>query len=340
MADLNIWFNRTFGTMYHIINDLKRDDFFISSKFFGTHPNLQSFFLQACDNIEKEPLLNDEEFINYSVDFCKRNCIDLLVPGEFSSSLISKNISQFEKSGVKIAISYRKEFADILASKAKIYEFLRDVIPENIPTFYKVETALEFQNAYQKLFNPLELVCFKPDHGIGGLGFRIIDQNINQIQNLFGYPSSRAPYDYFLKILKSEEGFKPIIMMNYLPGIELSVDCLANNGKLIFSVVKEKRGNLRIIKQMPSVHYICKKICKKFKLTFLFNAQFRYSRDNRLYLIDLNPRPSGGLFHIQKAGYSFMNETLKHYIFNTDISINGLPEKKFIEVEDSLLFLD
>jgi hypothetical protein len=68
MIKVNIWFNRTFGTTYHVIQELRKNNLKYDFRFFGTHTNLQSVFLQACDYVEKEPLLNDTEYLDYSLD--------------------------------------------------------------------------------------------------------------------------------------------------------------------------------------------------------------------------------------------------------------------------------
>jgi hypothetical protein len=341
MTKVNIWFNRTFGTAYHVIQELKKSNLKYDFEFFGTHTNLQSVFLQACDYVEKEPLLNDTEYLNYCLDFCKRHKIDIFLPGEFSASLVSAHLSLFESKGIKVGIAFSSVTAEILASKAKIYEVLRKVIPEYIPPYRLFCNSTDFLKAHQALTTGSEsgtvpITCFKPDKGVGGLGFRIVDDTINEFRGLLSYPSTRNTFDYFYRIFQMETSFSPLIMMEYMNGPEISIDCLASSGKILFSVAKEKRGSLRVVSNISKLQDVCDIICKELFLNYLFNIQFRYGNDNRLYLLDLNPRPSGGLYYSYKAGYPLMTAAIQLLLNEEAPQFEIYPEKSFIELADSI----
>jgi hypothetical protein len=338
MKIINIWFNRTFGTTYHIIHDLKNSNLSYNIKFFGTHSSLESVFLQSCDVVELEPLCTDNEYIDYALDFCKRNKIDIFFPGEFSANLIAAKKSVFESIGVKIGISFSIDNSQILSSKILTYQALSSVICEYIPVHYEVSNPIDFKIYYDTLKLNNELICFKPDNSLGGLGFRIIDENINELKSLYGYPSSRNNFNYYYNIIKNERSIPSLIMMEYLKGPEISVDCLAYNGKLIFSVSKEKKGNLRIIKFNQFLHDICEKICSFFSLNYLFNVQFRYGYDNNLYLLDINTRPSGGLYYAHKAGYPMMVAAVNQLVVDEVANFDIFPEQTFIGIDDSIIF--
>jgi len=336
MTKVNVWFNRTFGTTYHLIQELKSRSLPYQFYFFGTHPNLQSVFLQVCDVVEKEPLLSDEEYVHYALDFCKRNHIDIFLPGEFSAAIIAANKSLFESIGVKIGIAFSEQYADVLSSKARTYESLRSVIPEYIPEFYLIHDADEFSSAHIKLNRENNLTCFKPDKGFGGLGFRIVDDTMNEFRSLMSYPSPRNTYGYYYRILQQEKKFSSLIMMQYLKGTEISVDCLAASGLIMFSVAKEKKGTFRIVKHIPFLQDVCNLICNALSLDYLFNIQFRYGNDERLYLLDLNTRPSGGLYYSYKAGYSMMTAALNLLLNGEKPHFAVQEEKTFIELEGSI----
>ena len=343
MTKVNIWFNRTFGTTYHVIQELRLSNLSYDFIFFGTHPNLQSVFLQACDYIEKEPILNDVEYLTYALDFCERHKIDIFFPGEFSATIISTNISLFQSQGIKIGIAFTSEYVEILSSKEKIYESLRKIIPDYIPPYHLFHNSSEFLEVYQvitqgKYTGSAPIVCFKPDKGLGGLGFRIVDDSINELRGLMSYPSPRNTFGYYYSIFQKEKAFSPLIMMEYMDGPEISIDCLASSGKIIFSVAKEKKGNLRFINNNPLLQEICELICKELSLNYLFNIQFRYGNEGRLYLLDLNPRPSGGLYYSFKAGYPLMTAAMQLLLQDEIYKFEILPEKVFVELDGAIEF--
>jgi len=336
MTKVNIWFNRTFGSTYHIIQELKRNNNSFEFTFFGTHTNLNSVFLQACDFVENEPILNDVEYLNYALSFCKRNNIDIFLPGEFSASIISRNKEIFESIGIKIGVAFSSFYIDVLSSKSNTYEFLREHIPEHIPTYYVVNNSDEFLNIYNKFRFEKKIMCFKPNKGLGGLGFRIVDDSISEFKHLMSYPSHRNTFDYYYRILQNEGTFNSLILMEYMNGNEISIDCLATSGNVAFSVAKEKKGNLRVVKHDIQLHELCNKICKVLSLDYLFNVQFINGRNQHLYLMDLNPRPSGGLYYASKAGYSMISAAIYSILKGEIPYFPLLPEKTFIELEDSI----
>jgi hypothetical protein len=340
MSSIHIWFNRTFSTTYNIIQDIRKGNLSHEFKFFGTHPNLQSVFLKACDIIETEPILDDVHYLTYALDFCERYEINLFFPGEFSSNLIAKHVHLFEGQGIKVALAFKSDIADVLSSKIQIYGVLRSVLHNLIPKFQCIQNINDFQKVYQEQNVANVLTCLKPDRGLGGLGFRIIDNSVDQFKQLLNYPSPSNTYGYYHQILSAEGEFAPLIFMDYLYGPEISVDCLAMNGKLLFSVAREKRGKLRIVKQMPDLHQICSKICAIFSLNYIFNIQFRFGRDGQMYLLDLNARPSGGLYYTHLAGYPMMSAAVSIILGNQFDPFNFLPEQTFIQIEGAIPYND
>jgi len=297
---------------------------------------LQSVFLKACHIIETEPVLEDDAYIKYALDFCKKHKIDLFFPGEFSSTLIAKNVHLFEDQGIKIGLAFKSDVADILSSKIQTYEALRPVLPKLIPKFHCIQNVKDFQKVYHEQKAVNVLTCLKPDRGLGGLGFRVIDDKVDQFSQLLNYPSHSNTFDYYYQILSDVGEFTPLIFMEYLHGPEISVDCLARNGQLLFSVAREKRGKYRVVKQVPYLHQICAEICATFSLNYIFNVQFRFGKDGQIYLLDLNARPSGGIYYAHKAGYKMMSAAISTILGEPFVSFGFFPEQTFMQIEDAI----
>ena len=96
-----IWMNHWFSTAYNIVNLTKEDepDFFV----IGSNENLGSPIQTVCDEWHREPILNDNAYVDYCLEFCKAHRVDVFLPRRGMLE-ISKKIASFESIGTKGSI--------------------------------------------------------------------------------------------------------------------------------------------------------------------------------------------------------------------------------------------
>ena len=112
-------------------------------------------------------------------------------------------------------------------------------------------------------------------------------------------------YDYLIKIIEKTKEFEPIMLMIYLDGQEVSVDCLQLEEKLVM-IPRYKLGNRnQIIKWEQEITNQVEKFNKIAKLQCPFNIQYKYHKD-KLYLLEVNTRMSGGMYLSNKIGYNIL----------------------------------
>jgi hypothetical protein len=87
---------------------------------------------------------------------------------------------------------------------------------------------------------------------------------------------------------------RDLMLMQYLPGPERSVDCLACDGELIRCVVRRKADGGQWIEDNPAIEALARSLTARFRLNHLFNVQFRDAA-GASYLLEINARMSGGL---------------------------------------------
>jgi len=304
-----IWFNRSFNTTYHIINLVKNNSENVKFEIFGTNTNSYSAMLHACDYFEIEPQITDENaYIDYALDFCKRNKIDIFVAGFLFLSSISKNKKRFEDINTKVLISDDYKLIELFDSKIDTYKAIKNFNVVEIPEYYTVNTAEEFKSAYKKLISNGHRVCFKPTVSQGGAGFRIIsDDSSNKLNNLFGDLSYQVDFEDVYKILSTSKSFDELIVMEYIDGYEYSIDCLGDNGKLLFAVPRKKiDGRVRYLEENQELIELAKKISEIYKMSYIYNIQVRYSNKDKVFkLLEINPRISGGMQISTMSGINF-----------------------------------
>jgi hypothetical protein len=336
MRKVNIWFNRTFSTAFFSIKELKESGLPYEFRIYGTHKHLRSAFLQACDRIDLEPSVYDDKYIDFALDYCRKNRIDILVPGEFTTLIIARSRHLFEEIGVRIMNSADTGTLERISSKSSTYSLIEDCQEVSIPEYYTARDIDEFKEAYQRLINSGKQACFKPDVSQGGLGFRIISENHDPCHEIFNYPGNINTFSYYYEALKKCKSFPVLMVLEYLPGPELSVDCLANSGLMLHCVPRRKVQNIRIVERNDQAEKATAEICSKLSLNNLFNIQFRCDAKGVLRLLEINPRQSGGMHYAGKAGHKMMTAAVERILCGKNCTFPDIVTKSFIELDDSL----
>ncbi len=290
---MRIWFNHWFSTAYHLIN-MMREGLGGDCYVIGSGTNDVSVFRTACDEWHSEPKdLSGEDYAKWCVDFCKENSVDVFVPRRGLVEIISLS-EEFERAGVKLFADCRPDIAVQLDDKIQTYEMLKNICPEFIPPVYETKSLEEFKAAYEKLKPDWDRVCYKLTIDEGARSFRIIDPKIDGINGLYNKPGFKVTYNTAVAVLSEYDFSIPMLVMPYLSGKEYSCDCLATKqGNLI--IPRYKTGKRYSIVQFePEIMSACEKIMDRLQLKMPMNIQFKCEGD-RPYLLEINPRMSGGL---------------------------------------------
>jgi len=288
-----VWLNHWFSSAYHIIKLIRNDnniDFYI----IGTNENNNSVIKTACDEWYIEPRYeNDAQYVDFCLKFCKINSIDIFVPRR-GMLAICKRIKEFEQIDVKVLIDNDYSKVAALNDKQKTYElFLKHNIGF-IPPNEVINTIDEFKHAYDKMACFDERVCFKFVQDEGATSFRVIDNSMEGYNGLYKLPGLKITYKDALAALCQPKKLPSIIVMPYLSGQEVSVDCLKTlYGNVIIPRYKTN-GRIEEIKYDKDLIGICNSFYDKIGINYPCNIQFKYHKDIP-YLLEVNTRMSGGI---------------------------------------------
>ncbi|MFC5469379.1 ATP-grasp domain-containing protein [Cohnella suwonensis] len=292
----HIYFNRWFSVAYHYMNMMRDNDEGARFRFYGTHPNIDHLALQACDYAEQEPVLEGTAYVDYAVDFCRKHEIDIFIP-RLKMLEIAKEAHRFDDIGTKLMICRDVDLLESVMEKDLFYRKLEGTGIVPLPDYEVVETAEQFKAAYEKLVGLGHRVCFKPTNAEGGMGFRIIDEQIDPLASLYGWVSLSTTFEQAYAALSSAEKFPKLMVMELLEEDEFSIDCLADaNGKLLVAVPRRKgAGRVYTLEDLPELQQIARNVAGKFNIPYVYNIQVKYNKGVPK-LLEINPRMSGGLF--------------------------------------------
>ena len=291
-----VWMNHWFSTAVNIIDLIRQDNNEIYV--IGSNENEYSVIKNGCDEWYQEPVLKDDEYVEFCLDFCKKHEVQFFLPRR-GMLKISECKKQFEQIGVKVMID-NYPIVSILNHKEKAYRFFKENDIGTVPDYFIVKTLGEFKNAYEELIKKYKQVCFKFERDEGGKSFRLIDNQRKGYAALFKKQNTRMTLDDVLDALSEREEFSPIMIMPFLPGEEVSIDCLATNTGLIALPRIKGNNKYELLRFDKEILELCDKFQKIAGLECPYNIQFKYL-DGIPYFLEVNTRMSGG---IQMACYA------------------------------------
>lgn len=290
---MRIWFNHWFSTVFHLINLIKKGS---PNRFtiIGSSEQDTVVYRNACDEWFVEPsAISDEEYVAYCVSFCKEHRVDIFVPRRRRLA-IAKAYEQFQNAGVLLLLDKQYEVLSMLENKAMAYDYFRAVIPAHIPEYKVAHSAEEFLDAYMVLSKSAKRVCYKLIEDEGARSFRVIDNRISELGALWEKPGVKVTLDLAKQIISQYDFKVPILIMPYLSGVEVSVDCLSTpSGKIIIPRFKTSKRYSEVVFD-KTIMDVCSRIMDKLRLQHPLNIQFKFE-DGQFYLLEVNSRMSGGL---------------------------------------------
>lgn len=231
-----------------------------------------------------------------------------------------------------------------LECKSGVYGMLIDSakLSRLVPTYYNLGSEYDkvvsiVNDAYKDDASKCK-ICFKLNYDEGGQSFRgIKNQDLNNINTLHKSTVNTLSVSEALAFFTnlSESDRRKIIVMEYLHGPEISVDCYRSKQGFI-AICREKESTSRV----QRVHYdaglsaVCRVISDELNIEYPFNAQFRFAeRENgkkELKLMDLNLRMSGGVYHETAVGLNLAEVCMLDAIDKENL----YDIKDFIEFEE------
>ncbi|MEK7433825.1 MAG: ATP-grasp domain-containing protein [Cyanobacteriota bacterium] len=314
-----IWLGHSFSTAYHFIDLIRNNNENYKFTFFVTNNSENSIIFKNADFYEIEPIfVNDDDYLEYCLDFCEKNKIDIFIPNYKKLLIISKNNKKFKNTKVLIINDYN--LFNTLDDKINLYEsFIKNNIME-VPEHYIFNTLDEFKNYYNILKENDHKICIKPRYSESGKGFRVISDSANEFDSLLGFPSYFLSYNDLVHIFSQKDSFDDIIISEFLDGDEYSIDCLSD-GKILYASVPRKKisKRVRFLEENLELIEIVKKIHDTYKVPYVYNVQMKY-KNGIPKIIEINPRMSGGLNISCLSGVNFPFLAIK-LLLNQEIFI-------------------
>ena len=277
--------------------------------------------LQMVDAFYQVPSASAPDYVDRLLEICKKENVDVVLP--FMSAellpLIDRKID-FEKVGIKVSVSDRAS-VEITTNKYSFYEFLKDH-GLSVPRFALVRKADDLLSACEACGYPSNAVCVKATELSGSRGIRIVKPDVSRFDLLF----HEKPNSFFttmedLQATLHERNEMPEMMaMEYLPGMEGSVDLIAENGKILYMAYRESTVNLHsipqagVLKDNPEAYVIAEKVVKALNFTGSADLDFKNDANGLPVLMEINPRIAATMRIFKEGGMNLPYLRIKHLL--------------------------
>ena len=288
-------------------------------KIVGVDANLEeSVGVGIVDVAYRIPNAKDDNFINKILEICKKEKVDVIIPlVTMELFAFSKNKKIFEENNIIVQVSNFEQL-NIANDKYNLMQFCKESdIP--YPEFYIAKSIEEFEEKAKLLGYPDKKICFKPPVSNGLRGFRIINDTQDKMDSLLNEKPNNVyiGYEEFIQIAKDSNYFPELLLMEYLPGEEYSVDVLVDNGKCK-CVIPRSRDKIKmgisfvgtVIKDKEIIDYSTK-IVEKLKLNGNIGLQFKRDINGIPKIIESNPRVQGTIVLCTASGFNMVYNSVK-----------------------------
>jgi len=281
-------------------------------KIIGVDMNKEAGGKDLTDNFYTVPPAYDTNFIECIKKICIKERVRIIIP-IVTKELIkfSHEKNKFKELGIDIAVM-DEDVLNIANDKGKLLTSLR-VAGFKVPDFDIVNNINDLKSSIVKLGYPKNPVCIKITNGNGSRGLRIINPYISRYEMfLNNKPNSvYTTYENLISILAEVNEIPELMVMEYLPGKEFSVDVLADNGEVL---CMRSRYNSLVINSIPINSVITKtpflddevrKIVEYLKLDGNIGFDYKCDSFNHPMLMEINPRLTATIVFYAPAGINF-----------------------------------
>lgn len=278
-------------------------------KLIGADMSDDPTMLDMVDVCYSVPRGEDPAYVDVLLDICKKEKVDVVLPiMSVELEKLSINRDKFKSIGTEVSVSNISGLR-VANDKSKLLSYISG---RKYPCarFYSVRTLSELDEAVLKLGYPNEKVCVKATNGSGSRGFRILDSNTSMFDKFFNEkPSlSEMKLEEFRKILAEKESFPELLVMEYLPGTEYTVDALADNGKVLECCCRKglrMENSIMLDSQVvkrADIETLCSDIITDLNLDGNIGFDIKERVDGTPIIMECNPRITAGIPVFYYAG--------------------------------------
>lgn len=299
---MKVWFNQSFSMrnfVRRIMLDRPGVELHISTL------DDASPVRDIAPNFWTEPARGALDYTGWLLETAQQRGIDVLVPQRGKMD-VARNLPLFEAAGLRLVIAADAETLDLLDDKAAFAASLEGS-PFLCPTRV-VTTVAEFLDAVPAMAGAEGAACVKPTRGVYGAGYWTLDAKAPLTH--LADPDARCitpdAYAAALRQAEDQDQAFSLLVMEHLPGLESSVDIVADHGTVLLAAVRTKLdANRQRIQTRHDLIAHATSLAQQHRLHGALNVQYKQNRQGEWRILEINARAAGGASYCDEVGIPF-----------------------------------
>ncbi len=297
-----VWFNQGYSGLRDVVL-LAQEGARGRVRLLASHADADAPVMLAADESLPEPPgleADSPAYVDWCVGVCRDRGVRLFVPQRGRIAL-ARARDRFADEGVILAVAADADVLETLEDKAAFAEAAGTAgLP--VPWTRRVRTVEEF-DAARAAFAGSGGLCVKPARGAFGHGFWRLTPGHGLLSTLVRTDRRELDPDTLRRALREAGGAEgDLVLMEHVPGAEWSVDLVCRAGAVREVVARRKgEGGQELETEGPAVE-LARAAVGHFGLSGLVNVQVRGPAAGELKLLEINARPSGGVFMTALCG--------------------------------------
>jgi len=266
--------------------------------------------LAKADDYTITPLIADESYIDFLLDYCKTNSINTIITRhDLDLLVLSKNKELFKKNGITV-IASDEQVIKTCNDKWRAHQLLVSIGLKQPKTYIDMELLKRDLQSGAVSF-PL---IMKPRWGVSSYSIFQIDE-LDELDILYR-KTHRNIFKTYLKHESAEAQDRCIIVQEKIDGDEFGLDILNDlQGNYVAAIAKKKlemRVNTMTAEIVDSKPFesFAKTISANLKHTFNLDVDCFLTDSGDIYVIDLNCRFGGQYLFSHSAGANFPKQII------------------------------
>ncbi|RFU67121.1 ATP-grasp domain-containing protein [Peribacillus saganii] len=306
----------------------------------GTDSQRDNAGNKFCDKLYCVPrITNVEDYKKEISQIVESEKIDVIFPTLQDEIVIYQEFKEQVQAEVALP---KSEYFDILVDKEKLYMYLENTsLKKFIPAYQVFENNHELEEIVNKHFSKDEYVCVKGVQGHGGLGVAILTNRENYLQAMKSGESKIYNITDYYDLNSNDRR----MVMEYLNGLEYSVDVLLHRGEVLVAVPRKRNRVSNGVVIDGTVEYnqeiieAATAVAKTIASNGFINLQFIES-EKGYKLTDVNARFCGSQVMSFGAGVNFPHLFIQYNILKEYVSVSPKWNTRMIRYWESCFFND
>ncbi|VVP47423.1 hypothetical protein PS850_05225 [Pseudomonas fluorescens] len=270
-----------------------------SVKILASHRQERPEITSLADFSFMEPKENEER-IEWVLATALAHNIKVVVAGRVGN-VFEHARARFEQAGlVLVTGGMAMSTFDMVDDKSKFTAEAERAGLACVPGITAVN-AEEMFAAYETLSASGE-VCVKPAVGIYGQGFWRFKADADPFRSFANPDAREANFEAYMHAYCASASPAPMLMMPYMAGSECSVDMVCEAGQPIAFVSRRKDGVFQSFEREGAAVELALKAATHFGCDGIVNVQTKDDAFGKPYLLEINPRYSGGIGYTRVTG--------------------------------------